>query len=60
MTKSEFSRHEALQMSLFLAESVERQLLDNEWVKAEPELHKMADEACTILNDLYQAIGNKI
>lgn len=53
-----YTRHEALHMALFLAESVETQLVQNEWVENDPAAHKMADKIAELLHDLYQHIGN--
>ncbi|MBU0799656.1 MAG: hypothetical protein KKA05_01505 [Alphaproteobacteria bacterium] len=54
-----YSRHEALHMALFLAESVETQLVQNEWVETDAGAQKLADKAAELLNDLYQYIGSK-
>lgn len=53
-----YTRHEALHMALFLAESVETQLVQNEWVETDPKAQKMADKAAELLHDLYQYIGS--
>lgn len=54
-----YHRHEALHMAIFLAESVEGQLVDNAFVKNDQECKALADKACELLHDLYQAIGAK-
>jgi len=52
-----FSRHEALHMSLFLAQTVERELLDHPAVASDPALRALAEAACDALQTLYQKIG---
>lgn len=60
MTKPDiFHQHEALHMSLFLAESVERQLIENAFVASDHECMALANKANEILLDLYQLIGEK-
>jgi hypothetical protein len=54
-----FTRHEALHMSLFLAESVEGQLVANDWVESDPKALKMAEKISELLHDLYQYIGSQ-
>lgn len=54
-----FHRHEALHMSIFFAESVERELMDNLFVKSDAECAKLAEKAMMTLHDLYQTIGAK-
>ena len=54
-----YSRHEALHMSLFLAEAVETQLTQHEWVESDPQALKLAQQAGDILHNLYQYIGSK-
>lgn len=53
-----YACHEALHMSLFLAEAVETQLVQHMWVETDPRAQKMAEKASEILNDLYQYIGS--
>jgi len=52
-----FGLHEVLHMSLFLAESVETQLLAHPEVRADPEWRALAERACDALQALYQAVG---
>ncbi len=52
-----FGRHEVLHLSLFLAECVERGLIDHAQIRGNPEWAALADRANTALLDLYQAIG---
>ena len=60
MTKPDlFHHHEALHMSSFLVEAVERQLVENAFVASEPECLELANKACDALADLYQLIGSK-
>ncbi len=54
-----FSRHEALHMSLFLAEAVEQQLALHPFVLSNPDCKVLADRAVEVLNELYQAVGAK-
>jgi hypothetical protein len=52
-----FGIHEVLHMTLFLAESVETQLLDHRAVRANPEWAALAERACDALQALYQSVG---
>ena len=53
-----FHHHEALHMSQFLAECVEKQLVNNRFIKSNKKCRMLVDTACEALNDLYQEIGN--
>ncbi len=57
MTKVDYATHEALHMSWFLMESVERGLVEHDAVKNNPEWAELAKTAHQTLLDLYQAIG---
>lgn len=58
MTKPDaFHQHEALHMALFLAESVESQLMENAFVLDNPKCRKLTEVANDALLDLYQLIG---
>lgn len=58
MTQTDaFGRHEVLHMSLFLAETVERQLLEHPQVAQHPEWRALAEVAADALQTLYQRIG---
>jgi hypothetical protein len=46
-----------MHMSLFLAESVETQLLAHREVLANAEWRALAERACDALQALYQAVG---
>jgi hypothetical protein len=52
-----FGVHEVMHMSLFLAESVETQLLAHREVLANAEWRALAERACDALQALYQAVG---
>ncbi len=52
-----FGCHEALHMSLVLAELVEARLCDHPAVRLVPEWQVLADRAADALQALYQAIG---
>jgi hypothetical protein len=54
-----FHQHEALHMALFLAESVETQLVYHPYVQSVPEAAALADKAAEALQALYQLIGQK-
>ncbi|MAL80286.1 MAG: hypothetical protein CMN55_14455 [Sneathiella sp.] len=53
-----FHQHEALHMALFLAESVESQLMENAFVRDHPDCRKLAEAANDTLFNLYQLIGS--
>lgn len=55
----EFHLHEALHMSLFLAEAIESQLIDHPFVEQNPECLELAEKANAALLELYQLIGSK-
>ena len=54
-----FGCHEALHMTIYLAEQIEAQLCDHPAIQLKPDWKKLADEACQKLNQLYQAIGQE-
>lgn len=54
-----YHRHEALHMSLFLAESVESQIIDNEFIQSDERCLEIAQQANELLLNLYQIIGVK-
>jgi hypothetical protein len=55
----EFAIHEVLHMSNFLAECVDRELVEHDAVKSNPEWRRKAEIACDALAELYQMIGAK-
>lgn len=54
-----FSRHEALHMSSFLMLSVDRELIEHQYIQSEPDCIALAEKAHQALFDLYQLIGEK-
>ncbi len=54
-----FGCHEALHMSLYLAEQVEEQLCNHPSIVLKPEWRKLADRAASALQELYQTIGGE-
>jgi hypothetical protein len=46
-------------MANFLAEQVEEQLVEHPAIQMNPVWKKMAEDACSKLADLYQAIGQE-
>lgn len=54
-----FGCHEALHMASFLAETVDERLCEHPAIMANQEWRAMADEACTTLMGLYNAIAEK-
>jgi len=54
----EFHLHEALHMSLFLAEAVEAQLVDHPFIQQNPDCLELAEKANATLSELYQLIGS--
>lgn len=52
-----FHKHEAMHMALFLAETVEAQLVDHLYVRSQPEAAALANKAAETLQELYQLIG---
>lgn len=54
-----FHRHEALHMALFLAETVEAQLVEHTYVKAQPAAAALANRAAETLQELYRLIGSQ-
>lgn len=52
--------HEALHMSLFLGEAVEKQLVEHPFITKNPDCLTLATNANEALLDLYQLIGNKV
>lgn len=59
MLQNDFTRHEALHMSLFLAESVEAQLINNSFIQSDTDCAKLAQKANELLLELYQKIGQQ-
>ena len=54
-----FHQHEAMHMSLFLAEAVEAQLVEHAYIKASPKCVALANKAAEALQELYQLIGQQ-
>lgn len=52
-----YTIHEAMHMALFLSESIDRALLENEYIKENGTLYTIAEKASELLYDLYQHIG---
>lgn len=59
MPQDDFTRHEALHMSLFLAESVETQLINNSFIQSDTDCVELAQKANELLLELYQKIGQQ-
>ena len=59
MTTTDYKTHEALHMTSFLMQSVDRELLDHDAIKDNPEWEALAKTAHQALFDLYQAIGRE-
>jgi hypothetical protein len=51
---------EALHISWMIQDMVERYLINHVILSRNPDLEKIAEEAQDKLNDLYQAIANKM
>lgn len=60
MSKEQEILHEALHMSLFLAESFEAQIAENTEVRGYSELYVLSKEISGAMYDMYQAIGRKM
>lgn len=54
-----YFRHEALHMASFLMDAVDRELMEHDYVKSEPDCRALAEKAHQALFDLYQLIGAK-
>lgn len=55
----QFHQHEALHMSLYFAENIESQLIENPYVEANKECKQLAEKANKALLELYQLIGKE-
>jgi hypothetical protein len=55
----EFHAHEALHTTYVLTETFADHVVDSAFVQSHPHLLKMAENAVSVLHNLYQAIGNE-
>ena len=55
-----FHRHEVLHMSSVIQSLFQTEICENEFVKSEPDLGKLAEEINNKIAELYQLLGSAV